>query len=487
MITMEDWVTIKNLKNKNPILGSREIAKILGISRNTVKTALRSNKIPEYQRDQLINPSLEPFKDFIFQGLMVKRLAGSRILNDIISKGFNGSRSSFYRYTNTIVAENIRTFMPYETGPGEQAQFDWSPYTVVLSKQLTRVYVFSYILSFSRYRIYEPSLSETQSSVFEALENGLILTSGVVQRVQTDNATCFVTNASKNNLQWNKRYLQFCGHFGFEPTRSLPAHPWSKGKVENPFRYLEDHFIKGNEFENFEDFLIRLKTFEKQTNSKIHTTTQATPDDLYEKEKPALMSLPSSRYVNIKEEVRKVTADCLISFDGNKYSVPYLFACREVWIKVSKGYFLQIYSSQNKLVATHLISTKKATVIIDEAHYKNHRIERGNWNRLCETFSKRFSTHDWFLDKLKTQKRINPCYQLTRILYMADFYNEKDMIKACEAARDYNFYNHNFIKAFLEKNAAQIVPQEISIPVSSSLDINYTQNIKRPLTDYTIF
>ena len=37
---MEDWVTIKNLKKKNPNLGTRKIALMLGISRNTVKGAM---------------------------------------------------------------------------------------------------------------------------------------------------------------------------------------------------------------------------------------------------------------------------------------------------------------------------------------------------------------------------------------------------------------------------------------------------------------
>ena len=37
MIKVEDWVTIRNLKKKNPNIGTRTIALMLGISRNTVK------------------------------------------------------------------------------------------------------------------------------------------------------------------------------------------------------------------------------------------------------------------------------------------------------------------------------------------------------------------------------------------------------------------------------------------------------------------
>jgi transposase len=107
-------------------------------------------------------------------------------------------------------------------------------------------------LGFSRYRIYDASTSQRQGSVFEAMENSFNEFGGVTQRVQTDNAKCFVDNPSKHNFKWNQRYLAFCGHNGIEPTRSLPRHPWSKGKEENPFCYLEEHFIKGNQFSSFE-------------------------------------------------------------------------------------------------------------------------------------------------------------------------------------------------------------------------------------------
>jgi len=42
---MTDWVTIRNLKKRNPELGTRAIARILKVSRNTVKKASTKNSI----------------------------------------------------------------------------------------------------------------------------------------------------------------------------------------------------------------------------------------------------------------------------------------------------------------------------------------------------------------------------------------------------------------------------------------------------------
>ncbi len=115
MITMEDWVTIKNLKKRNPNLGTRKIAGLLGVSRNTVKSALRSEEAPRYERESKINPDIKPFENYIYVGLSQRHLRKSRVLEDIISKGYKGSQSAFYRYCDKIIHTEARTFRPYET------------------------------------------------------------------------------------------------------------------------------------------------------------------------------------------------------------------------------------------------------------------------------------------------------------------------------------------------------------------------------------
>lgn len=50
-----------------------------------------------------------------------------------------------------------------------------------------------------------------------------------------------------------------------------------------------------------------------------------------------------------------------------------MFAGKFVWIKISKGYWLQIYSQSNKLIAVHKLSLKKGSTIIIQEHYKSSR------------------------------------------------------------------------------------------------------------------
>lgn len=450
---MEDWITIKNLKAKNPDISLREIGRKVGVDHHTVKDALSRESPPEYSQRE--NPLLLPFKEVIFEMLNVKHFKGSRILEELRSKGYSGGKTALYSYLERIKIDQKRHYTPYETGPGEQSQFDWADYTVLMGGELVELTVFSYINSFSRTQLFEGSLIANQGAVFEAMEASIIESGGVPERIQTDNAKVFVINASRNNFQWNPRYLQFCAHYGFEPTRSLPAHPWSKGKVEKPFQYLEDHFIQGGVFEDFDDFIKKLKAFQLKANQRVHATTRRIPEELMVKDREAFSSLPQRRYVGVREEIRQVTLDCLFSFGGSRYSVPWFFAGKQVWIRVSKGYFLDIHSQASKLIWRHRLATRKGSVVIVKEHYRSFRKDEASFARLKVLFAEAFPDHGLFVEKLQAQKRSNAHRHLYQFLELAKLYGKEEMIEAIKVCLQFNVFNGSFISGFLEKNFQQ--------------------------------
>jgi len=484
---MDDWITIKNLRAKNPSMSLRQIAKFLRISHHTVKKALKGESPPEYQRTERVNPDIEPFKEVIFQMANIKKFKGSRILEEIKSKGYKGGQTSFYFYLKKIKLDRRQKyFTPYETAPGEQAQFDWSTYTVLIGKELTRIYLYSYINSFSRYQILEVSLSQTQPAVFEALENSIRECIGVCSRIQTDNAKAFIDNASVNNFRWNKRYIHFCGHYGFSPSRSLPAHPWSKGKVEKPFSYIENHFIAGAEFESIEDLQNKLKLFQKKLNQRLHCVTKTVPEEMFENEKLSLLSIPQQRYIGTKEEVRKVTFDCLISYSGSRYSVPWMFAGKQVWIRISRGYMLEVYSQSNKLITTHTLSLKKSAIIIIQEHYRGNNSDLGNFERLKIDFLNFFPGNELFIEKLRASKRINSRYQLFQMLQLSKLYLKEDFLDAINKSLQYNVFNSSFIAGYLEKNHKQKFDLK-NLKYPNHLAELAPVSIKRDMSEYNLF
>jgi len=65
------------------------------------------------------------------------------------------------------------------------------------------------------------------------------------------------------------------------------------------------------------------------------------------------MTLPQNSFAAIQEDVRMVTFDCFISYGGNRFSVPWMFAGIQVWIRISSLHFIEVYSLYNILIAAH--------------------------------------------------------------------------------------------------------------------------------------
>lgn len=68
-------------------------------------------------------------------------------------------------------------------------------------------------------------------------------------------------------------------------------------------------------------------------------------------------------------EFRKTGKDCLISYNGSKYSVPSKYALKEVTVR-KIGNILAIYY-QTELIAQHRLSYTKKSCNVNPEHYRD--------------------------------------------------------------------------------------------------------------------
>jgi hypothetical protein len=70
-----------------------------------------------------------------------------------------------------------------------------------------------------------------------------------------------------------------------------------------------------------------------------------------------LTPLPATRYVGIHALTRKVSWDCLVSYEGSRYSVPWVYAGKRVWVRASQGIRLEAMapSAGSKAISTAVV------------------------------------------------------------------------------------------------------------------------------------
>jgi len=483
VISVEAWTTIRYLHAQG--LGIRRIAAQLGLARNTVRAAVRAADAPQYARPPRPNPQLAPFADQIAAMLFERQFIGSRILRELRGLGYGGSQTALYAHLAALKAGRAegRAVMRYETGPGEQGQFDWSPYRVRFGETPRRVVVFGLILGYSRRACYLASLDEAQGSVFAALEAGFAHFGGVPRRLLVDNAKVLVADARPAAFAWNARFLELCGHYQLEPVACRVRRPQTKGKIERPFFYIEEHFIKGGVFADLADLNRQLARFQaEELDVRIHGTTREPPLARFAAERPQLLPLPSARFGSGLEEARLVSRDCLVSYGGSRYSVPHRHAGEQVWVRAVLGVRLEVYAQGGARVATHALAATKGGLVVDPDHYAGLP-QRSPTTKAsgAAAFLARFPDQRPFLDGALAAHPTGPAVLVRAVLDLATSYPDAALHAAFAAAVAHGCYTLPFIRGVVEQHAARLEPPQRLAVILAPLP---EQAVTRPLSVY---
>ena len=141
-------------------------------------------------------------------------------------------------------------------------------------------------------------------------------------------------NASESTF--NMKFMDFADYYGIVVRLCYPYRPQTKGKIENTIKYLRYNFFNGRTFSTLNDINSQCMEWLNKVNSQVHGTTHEIPVERLPKEKLNQLSavLP---YMERREEARKVSRECYVSYKGNRYSVPWRYAGRECSVIEDSG------------------------------------------------------------------------------------------------------------------------------------------------------
>jgi transposase len=431
VISMEVWHTIQVFKRKGK--HKKAIARELGISKNTVKRYWRLDGPPHYSR-KAAGRRLDSFSEQIKE-MVKKRFIGTRIHEELKALGYSGSISSVYRYMEQFGDDlEEKTTIRFETAPGHQMQYDWKEWTVPVGGKHLKLYFHQAILSFSRFKYIGFSTDIGTESIIRFLMDALSGFGGVPDEIVIDNPRQMITSHdSSGTVRYQDSFLQFLGIFGLKPDPCMTYRARTKGKVENPFYYLQEHFLRGLEVVDLKELESRLSSFMARYNDRIHSTTGKSPSELLKDED--LRVAPRAASFPFPLEPRKVSWDGYVHVDANRYPMPLSFAGQKVWLSRIFGRWIELFDQRKKLISRFDVIYEHGVTVPHPEHgalskdYIERKARRRAYGKklFLETFP---DIGEAFVELAEERCQENAAYHLKRIVGLLSIYEKSAVEEA---------------------------------------------------------
>ncbi|MGC8618849.1 MAG: DDE-type integrase/transposase/recombinase [Thermoplasmata archaeon] len=156
-------------------------------------------------------------------------LSAVRILEEIRGIGYRGSYTILKDYCRTVRKDrSIKAVYRFETEPGKQAQVDLGSFgNIDQDGKSVKLYAFSYILGYSRYRYVEFTTDIRTENIVKMHINAFVNTGGIPSEILYDNMKQVVLDRklSAQESRFNSLFIQFSEHYGFSVRLCYPNRP----------------------------------------------------------------------------------------------------------------------------------------------------------------------------------------------------------------------------------------------------------------------
>jgi hypothetical protein len=246
-----------------------------------------------------------------------------------------------------------RATVRFETGPGQQSQIDWGQARIHFRSRPVILHVFILTLGYSRRSFHEPCVGETLSQFLDAHERAFDYFGGHTVEHLYDRPRTVCQPGGDGRVVWNATFKQFADYWGFEPHLCRAYRAQTKGKVESGVKYFKGNFLPGRSFVDDQDLREQMGQWQAEiADVRIHGTTHERPAERFAREQSTLIATAGQPGFRLEaSQPRRVADDYLVSFETNRYSVPFTLIGQTVEV-ARRGGRLHI-THRGGLVAEH--------------------------------------------------------------------------------------------------------------------------------------
>jgi transposase len=324
VLDVEDWAEIRRL-HRSGGMPIKQIARVMKVSRNTVRAALRSAAPPKYERQQAgsIVDEVEPRIRELLQ-------AWPTMPATVIAERVGWDRS--IRVLSERVAELRPAYLPPDPAgrtqylPGEIAQCDfWFPPIELpvgfgQSRTPTQLPVLTMVTGYSRTALGLLVPTRQAEDLFAGLWQH-VQTLGAVPRVFVWDGEGAVGRWRSGKSELTEACQGFRGTLGAKVIICRPRDPEAKGLVGRFHDYLERSFLPGRTFSSPADFNAQLSSWLQIVNARPRRALGCAPTDRIAADLAAMLTLPPVAPVTGWRSTTRLARDHYVRLDSNDYSV----------------------------------------------------------------------------------------------------------------------------------------------------------------------
>jgi transposase len=316
---------------------------------------------------------IDPYVPYLLERIEAGVLNARKLYQEIRDLGYPGKETQVRSFVQSYrTPRSSQATVRFETDPGQQAQVDWGHFGhIIHHEKRRRLYAFVMTLGWSRAMYLEFTVSADMAMWLRAHVHAFHYLGGVTQEVLHDNLKTAVLSRNRDGtVRWHPRYLDFADYYGFTPRACQPYRAQTKGKVENAIRYVRGNFWTGLRYTDLLDLNRQARCWlDRVANVRIHGTTGDVPfERLSEEQLRPIHSKPD--YDTSLVTYRRCSRDCMISYEGNHYSVPAAYAGARLQVKVTESDELTVFNEQGAVIAWHplVLGTNQRIVVAE--HYQ---------------------------------------------------------------------------------------------------------------------
>jgi transposase len=369
VLSVEDWAEIRRLRRAEQ-MPIKQIARVMGCSKNTVKRALAADGPPRYRR-----APRGSMVDAVEPRIRELLAAWPTMPATVIAERIGWTRSL------TVLKDRVRELRPaylppdpasrtaYQ--PGEVAQCDlWFPAIEVpvgfgQVRTAPRLPVLVMVTGYARWLTARLLPSRAAEDLFCGWWQ-LISELGAVPRVLVWDGEGAVGQRRRHQTILTEAAHGFRGVLGAKILVCNPADPEAKGLVERANGYLETSFLPGRVFSSPADFNAQLGYWLALVNQRPRRVLGCAPAERIEADRAAMLPLPPVAPATGWRSSLRLPRDHYVRLDSNDYSVHPAVVGRRV--EVAADLDRVWVACDGRLVADHGRCWARHQTLSDPAH-----------------------------------------------------------------------------------------------------------------------